>query len=107
MGLVTSQIRYLYLTFLQHDLEYKIQLVTRTKMGLARSVSDILNVGTDLDPDSPELKLLEKRRQRLLQVEKKLDAQMAIYQGQLKAIDTEKESVKRMLEKNVKQSFSY
>lgn len=107
MSLVSSQIRQLFLIFRQHDLEYKIQLISETKMGLANSVNALLNVGTDLDPDSPEMKKLQLRKQKLAQLEKKLDAELVVYQNQLKMVETEQESVRRMLDRNIKHSFSY
>jgi capsule polysaccharide export protein KpsE/RkpR len=107
MSLVSSQIRMLFLTFRQNDLEYKLQLISQTKMGLASSASDLLNVGSDLDPDSPEMKKLEQRRAKLNQIEKKLDAEMLVYQGQLKMVEKETESVKSMLDKSIDRAFSY
>ncbi|MFA6989270.1 MAG: hypothetical protein WC197_04290 [Candidatus Gastranaerophilaceae bacterium] len=107
MSLVSSQLRLLFLTYRQHDLAYKIQLISETKMGLASSVNALLTVGTDLDPESPEMKKLELRKQKLAQLEKKLDAELMLYQNQLKMVETESESVKKMLDGDIKRSFSY
>lgn len=97
----------MYLNASRLDLEYKIQLVTQAKMGLSQSVNDLLNVGTDTNPDSPIVKQLEQRREKLYLLEKKLDMQMQEYQNKLKMIDAEMESCKQMFEKNVKSSCSY
>ena len=107
MSLVSSQIRLLFLTFRQHDLEYKIQLISETKMGISSSIGTLINVGTDLEPDSPEMKQLELRKHKLAQLEKKLDAELTLYQSQLKMVETESESVKQMLDKDIKRAFSY
>lgn len=107
MGLIVSQIRVLYLQQQRLDLEYKIQLITQTKMGLSKSVSDLMEVGNDYDPESPTTKLLQQRQAKLKVLEQKLDAQLAQYNTRLKMIDQEYESAKGMLDKNISSSFSY
>jgi hypothetical protein len=105
--MISAQIRSLCLIFMQHDLENKIMLITETKMGLANSVNSLLTVGTDLDPDSPEMKKLELRKQKLQLIEKKLDAELQQYQTKLKMVETEMEAVKHMLDRDIQRSFSY
>ena len=107
MGLLVAQIRLMYLQQQRLDLEYKIQLITQTKMGLAQSVSDLMQVGNDYDPESPTTKLLQQRQAKLKVLEAKLDQQMAAYNTRLKMIDQETESAKAMLDKNIQSSFSY
>lgn len=107
MGLITSQIRLLYLQQQRLDLEYKIQLITQAKMGLSQSVSDLMQVGNDYDPESPTTKMLQQRQAKLKVLEQKLDLQMQQYQTRLKMIDTEYQSCQGMLDKNIQQSFSY
>ncbi len=107
MGLITSQIRLMYLQQHRLDLEYKIQLVTQAKMSLSQSVSDLMQVGNDFDPESPTTKILQQRQAKLKVIEQKLDMQMQEYQNRLKMIDAEYDSCKGMLEKNIQRSFSY
>lgn len=107
MGLLTSQIRLMYLQQQRLDLEYKIQLVTQTKMGLSQSVSDLMQVGNDFDPESPTTKMLQQRQAKLKVLEQKLDMQMQEYQNRLQMIETEYGSCKSMMEKNIQESFSY
>ena len=107
MGLLTSQIRLMYLQQQRLDLEYKIQLITQTKMGLSQSVSDLMQVGNDYDPESPITKQLQQRQAKLKVLEQKLDMQMQEYQNRLKMIDTEYDSCKAMMDKNIQSSFSY
>lgn len=107
MGLIVSQIRVMYLQQLKLDLEYKIQLITQTKMGLSQSVSDLMQVGNDYDPESPTTKMLQQRQAKLKVLEQKLDQQMAQYQTRLKMVDTEYESAVAMRDKNIQSSFSY
>ena len=107
MGLLTSQIRLMYLQQQRLDLEYKIQLITQTKMGLSQSVSDLMQVGNDYDPESPTTKLLQQRQAKLKVLEQKLDMQMQEYQNRLKMIDSEYDSCQSMMDKNIQSSFKY
>lgn len=107
MGLATAQMRFMYLNAYRLDLEYKIQLITEAKMNLSRTVTDLLNVGTDLDSDDPIVKKLEARKERLNIMEKKLDMQMQQYQQKLQMIDSEMESCSKLVDKNIKFSFKY
>ena len=105
MGLATSTMRLMYLNAYRLDLEYKIQLITEAKMNLSRTVTDLLNVGTDLDSDDPIVKKLEARKERLNIMEKKLDMQLQEYQHKLKMIDEEMNSCQGLIDKNIKMSF--
>lgn len=107
MGLISASIRKQYLIAYRNELEYKLQLITQAKMGLSESVSDLLNVGTDLDPESPVIKQLQQRQAKLNLLEKKLDMQMNEYQEKLKMVEREIESCDAMFESNLKTSFSY
>ena len=107
MGLLVSQIRLMYLQQQKLDLEYKLQLITQTKMGLSKSCSDLLQVGNDFDPESPTTKMLQQRQAKLKVMEAKLDQQMAQYNNRLKMIEVEMDSARGMLENNIKTSFSY
>ena len=107
MGLIVAQIRLMYLQQARLDLEYKIQLITQTKLGLSQSVNDLMQVGNDYDPESPTTKMLQQRQAKLKVLEQKLDQQMASYNTRLKMIDAEYESARAMLDKNIQSSFSY
>lgn len=107
MGLIVAQIRLMYLQQQRLDLEYKIQLITQTKLGLSASVSDLMQVGNDYDPESPTTKMLQQRQAKLKVLEQKLDQQMAQYNTRLKMIEAETESARAMLDKNIQQSFRY
>ncbi len=97
----------MYLNQSRLDLEYKIQLITQTRMALGSSTSDLLQVGNDFDPESPTTKMLQQRQAKLKVLEQKLEQQMMVYQAQLKMIETEYESCRGMIDKNIKQAFSY
>ncbi|MFR1672964.1 MAG: hypothetical protein ACLSWI_08485 [Candidatus Gastranaerophilaceae bacterium] len=106
MGLITATIRMQYLQQARLDLEYKIQLITQTKIGLSQSTDDLMQVGNDYDPESPITKMLNQRQAKLKALEQKLDSQLLQYQNRLKMIDAEYNSCKEMFSKNL-QTLGY
>ena len=107
MGLIAATVNTQYLIAYKNELEYKITLINQAKMGLSDSTSDLLNAGTDLDPENPAVKQLEQRKERLNLLEKKLDMQMNEYQEKLKMVEKEMESCDAMFDSNLKTAFSY
>ncbi|MDD3237674.1 MAG: hypothetical protein PHV37_06195 [Candidatus Gastranaerophilales bacterium] len=107
MGLASSTFRLMYLNSFRLDLENKIQLVTESKLSLTKTISEMTNVGNDMDPESEIVKQLNQRKERLNALDKKLDMQMEMYNTQLKMIDSEMESCKALRDKNIQRSFSY
>ncbi len=107
MGLLTASARMFALNSQRLDLEYKIQLVSQAKTDLAAQEAQLINAGTDLSADSPVLKQLNARKERMHLLEKKLDQQMLQYQSQLKMINTEFASCQQQFDSNVKSSCSY
>ena len=105
MGLITATIRKTQLNNYRLDLEYKMQLVSASKLNLSQTVNDLLSVASDLDSDSPEAKALEKRKERLYLVEKKLDEQMQRYETQLKMVEAELQSCNQMIDKNIQYTY--
>ena len=97
----------MYLNAYRLDLEYKMQLITEAKMNLSKTCTDLINVGTDLSSDDPVVKMLEARKERLNQMEKKLDIQMQQYQQKLQMINQEYGSCEKMLSDNIQRSFKY
>lgn len=106
MGLITATIRMQYLQQSRLDLEYKIQLITQTKIGLSQSTDDLMQVGNDYDPENPITKMLNQRQAKLKALEQKLDSQLLQYQNRLKMIDAEYNSCKEMFSKNL-QTLGY
>ena len=107
MGLVSGIIRLQTLKDMELDLEYKIQTLSQTKMQLASQGFELVTIGSDLDPESPEVKQLEQRRQKLQLMEKKIDAEMLKHQNMLKMAEAEIESAQKIVDNSIKRSFSY
>ena len=106
MGLLVAQMRLAQINEYRSDLEYRIRLVSATKLDLSNQINQLVGFGSDMDPDSPEMKALEKKKERLYVVEKALDAQLQRYQTQLEMIEAEEQSVKESLSKSIQRSFS-
>ena len=105
MGLLIAQMRLAQINEYRSDLEYKIRLVSSTKLDLSNQINELVGYGSEMDPDSPEMKALEKKKERLYIVEKALDAQLQRYQTQLEMIEQEEQSVKESLSKAIQRSF--
>ena len=101
MGLISSSYRMMYLTAYKFTLENKIQWISTAKMELVASSDEILALGNDLDPDNPAVKQLEARRDKLTNLEKRLDIQLQEYQNRLNMVNTELESCKGAVDNSI------
>ena len=107
MGLLTSAMRMQYLLNFKSDLEYKIMLITQTKASLVSSNSDLLQVGNDYDPSSPIVKTLQERQAKMHLLEQQLDTRMAGYKAQLQITETELNSLRGEVQRQIQSSFTY
>mgnify|MGYP003303925779 CR=1 FL=1 len=108
MGLATAAARVQLLISQKNDLENKILLVAQSESTLSQFNSDLLQAGNDFtDPNSPVLKELNARQQRIHVLEKRLEMQKSQYQARLKAVETELESAKQMAQKQIESTFRY
>lgn len=101
MGLIAATITRQAMIAYKHDLEYKIMVITQARIGLDNSVKDLMNAGSDLDPENPIMQNLEDRKKRLNDLEKKLDMEIAEYQTKLKMAEANLEMAKSMEEKAI------
>ena len=76
MGLLAAEVTKQQMIAYKHDIEYKIMLIQQSKMNLSSSLNELLTAGTDMDPESPMVKQIEQRKERLNLLEKKLDMQL-------------------------------
>ena len=107
MGLLTGIIRLTYLKQRELSLQYKIQKLSATKMNLADRAVNLVTIGNDLDPESPEYKSLEARKEKLHLMEKKLENELLRYQTLLKAVNVEIQSAQKIVDSSIKSFFSY
>ncbi len=97
MGIVSGTVTQQYLIAYQNELEYKISLIEQAKLGLSSSVAELVTAGSDLDPESPAVKQLEMRRERLNALEKRLDMQLAEYQTKLGLVKNNQKSNEKQM----------
>jgi len=106
MGIFLSQMRMAEIIKYRSDLEYQIHLINATKLDLSSQVNAMVGLEAEMDADSPEKKALEKKKERLMQVEKSLDLQLQRYQSQLEMINQEEQGVKQQLQTSIQRSFA-
>ncbi|RAI15487.1 MAG: hypothetical protein DKM22_03920 [Candidatus Melainabacteria bacterium] len=94
MGIVTQTVGQQKYIGMQKDLEYKIDLIKEAKLNLTMSMTELVNVGTDLDPSNPMVKQLQARKEKLHQLEKKLDMQLQMYETQLQIVQQNMSSLR-------------
>lgn len=106
MGLVVSAARMMYLNGYRHDLEYKIQLIHQARMNLLNNLNGLIANGADMDPDSPEVKLMEQRKQRLMLIDKKLEQELKAYQLKLDSTKAEMQKVEENIKQGIQMAYS-
>lgn len=102
MGLIVATINKQYMMAYKNDLEYKIMLIKQAKMNLSETTKDLLNAGTDLDPENPAVKQLMQRRERLNMLEKKLDMELEEYEVKLQMVNKTMEASDQMIKDSIK-----
>ena len=107
MGFVTDTIRLFYLNQLKSDLSHKIRLINEAKLDMERSVTSLMEVGTDLDPDSPIIKNMKARRDKMELVERELNQKLTLYQSKLAAVDEEIKEVRGLVKNDAQTEFKY
>lgn len=102
MGLITATVTKHYLIAYRNELEAKIDTIQQSKLELSRSATELMSIGNDLDPDNPMVKQLETRKQRLNDLEKKLDLELTEYKTKLEMVDKNLEAADKMEESAIK-----
>jgi len=106
MGLLIAQMRLAQLRNFRSDLEYKTMLISSTKMSFTSQINELIGLAPDMDPESPEMKALEGKKERLQQMEKALDALLQRYQTQMEMIDAEEQSVKEQISNSIQRMYA-
>lgn len=102
MGLLAASITKQRLIAYRADLEEKKLAVLNARMSLTSAGNDLLTVGNDMDPESPVVKQLEERKERLAALEKKLDMQLEEYETQLKMVEGQIKTCDEMIQSSLK-----
>ncbi len=105
MGLAASHARLQMLTARKSDLELTGQMISQARQYLANMTSQMFNNSANLDPDGKEAKQLNQRVQALQAKDKSLELQLNRVDSQQKAVSTEMEAVKKVVDKNIAMTF--
>ncbi len=106
MGLVSSSMNLIKLNRLRFELEEKITSCNSKKMKLVNMASELESVQSDLDPNSPEVKRLEERKQRLKKLEQHLDEQIVRLETQMKMVEANFQQAQQSVDKNIQYFYS-
>jgi hypothetical protein len=107
MGLGASQARLLMLTARKSDLELQIQFINQARMQLANMTSALFMRQTqpDLNPGSPEAQRITAATSDLQAKDKRFELMSKQLDTQHQAVQTEIESVSKVISKNIEMSF--
>jgi len=101
MGLAASQARFLTLTARKSDLELTGQQINQSRLTLANVANDLFNISSTLDPDSNEAIQIQLRINSIQSLDKALELQLRRVDTQQEAVQTEIESVRKVIDKSI------
>lgn len=107
MGLFSGLIGLSYLKQREIDLEYKIQDIMITINQVSAKSVDLVSIGNDLDPESPEYKYLNMRKEKMQLMEKRLQAELVRYQNQLKLVTQQIQFTEKIVDSSIKRLCSF
>lgn len=107
MGLGASQARLLMLTARKSDLELRIQFINQARLQLANMVSALFTqqMQPNLTPGSPQERQITAAQGDLQARDKRLEILSKQFDTQHQAVQTEIESVQKVISKNIEMSF--
>lgn len=105
MGLGASQARLLMLTARKSDLELHLQMVNQGRMQIANMVSALFNRQSNLEPDSADSKRLQASISSIQERDKMLELESKRLDTQHQTVQTEIDSVQKIISKNIESSF--
>ena len=105
MGFAANQGRIMALIARKSDLEFQMSILTQHRMFLGMQISRFVGYTTNLSPESAPAKVFTARMERLQHIDKMLEMKLNQLTNQRQAVDTEMQSVKQIVGKNITSSF--
>lgn len=108
MGLGASQARLLMLTARKSDLELRIQFINQARMQLANQQGLLFSQQMqqpNLTPGSPQAQMITAQQGDLQRRDKQLELLSKQMDTQHQAVQTEIDSVQKVISKNIEMSF--
>ena len=88
-----------------HDTDNHLVRLAQIKSSLGAGLGDTLQAMSNLDPDSPEFKILQAKRQKLAAYEKKIDGEIQMYQNRRQKIEGQLNNAGRMIHGNIQRAY--
>lgn len=107
MGYVSDCIRLTDLSGQRRDLKNKIQQITMTRQELKNINNDLMKPGTTYDPNSPVMKTMQERQEKIRILEDKLAQEMESYSLQLDAVEAERKACLSRIKEETVEEFTY
>ena len=105
MALASNEITQQTAIAMIHDFDNIITRLSTTKMSLTQQITSLLSFASSLDPESPEMKTIERRRQMLAAYEKKIDAEIQQYQNKRKMAEGMLQSATQKVDRAIQRGF--
>ena len=68
-------------------------------------MGNYLQTMSNLDPDSPEFKIIQRKRQMLAAYEKKIDMEIQQYQNRRQKVEGQLNNAQRMIHGNIQRAY--
>lgn len=108
MGVLAATMRMMTLQATKNDLEFRLMRITERMNALTSQIADKDEFIGDLDPENPNVKILEAEKKRLNQLERKLQMQQTLLQTRLQQVMQEIGACQQMLGADIQSGlFSY
>ena len=105
MGFAASQGRLLMLVARKHDLELQLQFINQARLQLSQSMTRLFMAGANLEPGSEGANRIQFVTAAANAQEKQLDVLAQQFDSQLQAVNTEIDSVRKVISDNIQRSF--
>ncbi|MDD3435929.1 MAG: hypothetical protein PHC64_02140 [Candidatus Gastranaerophilales bacterium] len=102
MGLILATVNKQQIIAAKSENDEKQSAILNSKRHLSETVTDLMNAGTDMDPDNPALKQLEERKQRLHKLEEQLDLQLEHCKTEAELLEKQEQFYDKMEESALK-----
>ena len=88
-----------------HDVDNQLVRLAQIKSALMSGMGDYLQTMSNLDPDSPEFKIIQRKRQQLAAYEKKIDMEIQQYQNRRQKLEGQLNNASQVLNKNISRAY--
>lgn len=89
-----------------HDIDNHLVRLSQLKSSLMNGMGDYLGAMANLDPESPEFKVLQAKRQKLAAYEKKIDAEIQQYQNRRQKVEAQLNNASKIVNNNIQRFYS-